>query len=527
MDRQLPIVKELNIEPDVVLIFEKLRREPYSFLLESSMVLRDIGEYSFLGCDPFLIMRSKDDEIEIYREGNVERHTGNQLVKLNELLADFNYTPGHKLFPFNGGAVGFFSYDLGRQIEILPSDALDDLNTPDTCLGFYDIVVVIEHLTKKVYISSTGHPLRGREGLDRAVSRAEELINKIIEPAGSLAHYSHKGGLPQVGVEADIFGDHVCHNDIPEDQTQETLHPFAHPAIPCVALPIAQGGLGIEQLKSNFTPGQYMDAVQRSQDYIRAGDIFEVNITQRFEAPLLEDPWEVYKRLRQTNQAPFSGFLNFGGFQVLSSSPERFVKVQGNRVETRPIKGTRPRGRDLEGDKAYRQELLTSEKDKAELMMIVDLERNDLGKVCEIGSVHVPDLVRLEEYVTVFHLVSTVEGTLLPGKTVCDLLEAAFPGGSITGAPKIRSMEIIEELEKIRRGVYTGSIGYIDFNGDADLNIVIRTIICRNGKAYFQVGGAITIDSDPKSEYYETLDKAKGIMKALGFDKGEINGWRI
>ncbi|HZK18762.1 MAG TPA: aminodeoxychorismate synthase component I [Clostridia bacterium] len=479
MNSPLPIVKKIDVIPNAAWIYERLGREPYSFLLESSMVLKEIGEYSFLGCDPFLVVRASENMIEIERQGNVDCTRGNSLDKLNGILKDLNYTPTHKPFPFNGGAVGFFSYDLGRQIETVPSTAINDLQTPDYCLGFYDLVIIIEHFTGEVYISSTGLPLRGKEGYKRAGHRLNELEN-------------------------------ILANNTPPPNNAPS-----------------PSGCGLDRLKSNFTPEEYIDTVQKVQNYIGAGEILGVNITQRFDTPLTEDSWEVYKRLRQVNGSPFGGYLKFGDFEVLSSSPERFLKVTGSKVETRPIKGTRPRGKDQTEDMKYRQELLKSDKDKEELLMVVEMEKNNLSRVCKEGTVWVPDLIRLEEYPTVFHLVSTVEGELPPNKTICDLLKATFPGGSITGVPKTRSMEIIEELEKIRRGIYTGSIGYIDFNGDADLNIVIRTIICRHGKAYFQVGGAVTADSEPRQEYYETLDKARGLMRALGYSKGELDGWKI
>ncbi len=274
-------------------------------------------------------------------------------------------------------------------------------------------------------------------------------------------------------------------------------------------------------LKSNFSREGYCRAVEKSLEYIAAGDIYQVNISQRFSAELKTGIWELYRRLRHLNPAPFASFLRFPEVSVLSSSPERFLLVEGNRVETRPIKGTRPRGDTAAEDSALKQELINSAKDRAELLMIVDLERNDLGRVCQTGSVKVPELFCLETYATVYHLVSTVTGTLPAGKNVLDLLPAVFPGGSITGAPKIRAMEIIEELEPVRRGIYTGSLGYLDFSGRADLNIVIRTFVIKNNRVYFQVGGGIVADSQPELEYQETLDKARALLDALGIRPGE------
>jgi para-aminobenzoate synthetase component 1 len=268
-------------------------------------------------------------------------------------------------------------------------------------------------------------------------------------------------------------------------------------------------------IRANFTPEEYIKAVDRVREYIAAGDVFQVNLSQRFEANLKVSPYELFRRLRQVNPAPFASYLNFGEVTIASASPERFLKVQGDLVETRPIKGTRPRGRDLAEDESLAQELLHSIKDKAENVMIVDLERNDLGRVCRYGSIKVTELAILETFPTVFHLTSTVVGRLRQGESNIDLLKATFPGGSITGAPKIRAMEIIDELEPTKRSVYTGSIGYLGFDGDIDLNIVIRTFLIKKDKAYFQVGGGIVYDSNPQAEYIETLDKAKALIQAL------------
>jgi para-aminobenzoate synthetase component 1 len=269
-------------------------------------------------------------------------------------------------------------------------------------------------------------------------------------------------------------------------------------------------------LRSSFTHRGYLDAVARVRDYIIAGDIFQANLSQRFEAPLEEDPWPFYRRLREVNPAPFAAYLEFDGVAIASASPERFLQVDPDgRVETRPIKGTRPRGVSPEHDAALSQALHDSAKDRAENLMIVDLLRNDLSRVCLPGSVKVPELFALEGYRTVHHLVSTVTGRLRPGKTATDLLAAAFPGGSITGAPKVRAMEIIAELEPSRRGIYCGSIGYLSLTGAADTSIVIRTIVALGGHAYFSAGGGIVVDSDPEQEYQETLHKARALITAL------------
>jgi para-aminobenzoate synthetase component 1 len=292
-----------------------------------------------------------------------------------------------------------------------------------------------------------------------------------------------------------------------------------HEIEPGPLAPAQPPALGREfpELRSTFSRDEYEAAVRQALEYIRAGDIYQVNISQRFEAACAEDPFDVYLRLRALSPAPFAAFLRFPDCAVLSSSPERFLRYTpgDQRIETRPIKGTRPRGASPEEDEALRRELLASEKDRAENVMIVDLERNDLGRVAEIGSVRVTGLFEAETYATVHHLVSTVEARLAEGRDAVDLLRATFPGGSITGAPKIRSMEIIDELEPVARGVYTGSIGYIRPNGEMDLNIAIRTMVVKDGRAYFSVGGGIVADSEPAAEYQETLDKGAAMARAL------------
>ncbi|MDP2844225.1 MAG: aminodeoxychorismate synthase component I, partial [Acetobacterium sp.] len=267
--------------------------------------------------------------------------------------------------------------------------------------------------------------------------------------------------------------------------------------------------------RGNFTKPEYLKALDAVHEYILAGDIYQTNLTQRFDADLQISPLELYSELRKINPAPFASYIDFGEGQIVSSSPERFILVQGRNIETRPIKGTMPRGKTAEEDAANRETLVNSEKDKAELLMIVDLERNDLGKIAKTGTVKVPELFKLETYQTVFHLVSTVTAELKDDLDAIDCVKATFPGGSITGAPKIRAMEIIDELEPTQRNIYTGSIGYIGFNGDLDLNIAIRTIVCKDGKGYFQVGGGIVWDSDNESEYQETFDKGRALMDAL------------
>lgn len=468
----LPLIERVKTNlpaPEVYCTFKDL---PYSFLLDTGMEVSGLGHHSFAGALPFLVLEAKNGIIRINREGKYRQHRGDPLEMLQRILAEQAFPPVRSDFPFHGGAVGYFSYDLGRHFEKLPEQARDDLVTPDLCLGFYDVFCAVDVRDNSVCLVSTGRPYKGRKAEDWAYRRLQRVKQMLAERPRNFSAVPGKAG----------------------------------------------------SMYRDFDRRGYMRAVQKVIDYIYAGDIFQANLSQRFALDYEGDTWSLYLALRRINPAPFAAYLNFGSFRVLCSSPERFLKVEGSRVETRPIKGTRPRGRTPAEDRELQEELLNSEKDRAELMMIVDLERNDLGRVCQVGSVKVPQLFRLEEYATVFHLVSTVEGILPGDKGVVDVLRAAFPGGSITGAPKIRAMEIIEELEPVRRGIYTGSIGYIGFDGVADLNIVIRTIIAKGKKLYFQVGGGITADSQPAAEYRETIDKARALIRALGLDEAQVVG---
>ncbi len=493
----LPLIERIELPADALACYEALAGRTHSFLLDSSLVMEGLGRYSFLGTDPFLVFRSREYFLELIGRQGRKLVTGHPLAKLKEVLNAYKLALGDFPFPFCGGAVGYFSYDLGRMLERLPARAADDLFLPDLCLGFFDVGILIDQVSKEVYIISTGlpetDPIKARR---RARRRLEEVRNTLFRNFGRSQEKRGPG--------------HAC-RELPGKAFSAGREKSAP-------------GRG---LFCHFDEESYCGIVRRAKEYIRAGDIYQVNLSQRFSLPLPTEPWELYRRLRVINPAPMAAYLDFGDVRVVSASPERFLKVTGKKVETRPIKGTRPRGKSPGEDLRLRNELWNSEKDRAELVMIVDLERNDLGRICQMGSVQVPELFRLEEYATVFHLVSTVTGELPPEKDAVDLLGVAFPGGSITGAPKIRAMEIIEELEPVRRGIYTGSIGYLSFHGDADLNIAIRTIVVKDGWAHFQVGGGITADSDPLAEYRETLDKALALMIALGKEakSGASKSW--
>jgi para-aminobenzoate synthetase component 1 len=487
-----PLIEEVFTPLTAPELFELIKDRPYSFFLDSGMDPQRLGRYSFLGSEPFLVMSSQGSEINLIRGQEHEVQHGNPFDALGKLLEVYKLDHCPAPVPFLGGAVGYFGYDLCHFIERLPSTAIDNLKLPESYFAFYDTIVAFDHLEKKAYLVATGFPeMEEGQRLRRARMRLEEMKDWFC-PSHSVIAVSQSSEQSEGEAKQSRVGDCFVANAPRNDKQNKEI-----------------------MIKSNFTPEEYMKAVNRVREYIAAGDVFQVNLSQRFEADLKIPPYELYKRLRAVNPAPFASYLNFPGVAIVSASPERFLKVQGNLVETRPIKGTRPRGRDSVEDERLAHELTHSTKDRAENMMIVDLERNDLGRVCHYGTVKVTELAILETFPTVFHLTSTVVGRLRRGKSNIDLLKATFPGGSITGAPKVRAMEIIDELEPTKRSVYTGSIGYLGFNEDMDINIVIRTFLIKEGKAYFQVGGGIIYDSDSEAEYMETLDKAKALIQAL------------
>lgn len=458
--RELVFAEVNDISPSQ--LFAVVANKPYSFFLDSAegKYKNRLGRYSFLGWDPFLILKAKANQIQLIRGTKIEQRKGEPFLALREILNRYQIRDiPQDLPPFLGGGVGYLGYDLCHFVEKVPSTAKDDLGLPDVYIAFYDSVFIIDHLYNKIFLSAISFTKK---------IKSKEIFEERLEEAT------------------------LCATRYPLNAKKE----------------------GNYLLDSNFTKSQYLQAVQAAKKYIREGDIYQVNLSQRFHGKLTMAPEMLYQSLRGVNPAPFAGYLNFGQIKVLSSSPERFLKVKGREVQTRPIKGTRPRGDTEKKDKKLAEELLSSIKDRAELIMIVDLERNDLGRICEFGSVKVPELITLEAFPTVFHTVSTIEGRLRQGKDRIDLLKATFPGGSITGAPKIRSMEIIDELEPTTRGIYTGALGYFGFNNTMDLNIVIRTLLVKNEDFYFQVGGGIVADSDPEKEFQETLDKAKALILA-------------
>jgi len=392
---------------------------------------------------------------EIRTDAGVRISPDDPFLLLRELLQPVA-AAGSPL-PFSGGAIGYFGYDLGRRLERLPNLAVDDEQLPELAIGLYDWSVVVDHLERRAWLAAAGR-------VPRTSQQWRELIERFSTPAA-----------------------------------ERTRTPF------CT----------LSAIRSNMTREQYAAAFERIKRYIEDGDCYQVNLAQRFEARASGDPWTAYQALRVMNPAPHAAYLNLPFAQVLSASPERFLQLQEGRVETRPIKGTRPRAGHPRLDAELALELRHSAKDRAENVMIVDLLRNDLAKSCRPGSVRVPRLFEVESFASVHHLVSTVTGELAAGRDALDLLRGCFPGGSITGAPKVRAMQIIEELEPQRRGVYCGAIGYLGFDGNMDLNIAIRTLVLSRGEIRFWAGGGIVADSKLEDEYQETFDKARAMLTLL------------
>jgi para-aminobenzoate synthetase component 1 len=450
---------------------------------------QQLDQYSFLSADPGALVRSKGPRTEIRLADNAWTPvSGDALAIARTLLPLSPVLPVSGLPPFQGGLAGYIGYDWGGVLERLPPTRYDDLAIPDVILGFYDWVIAWDHRIGTAWLISTGLPAAGAERESRARARMDMVRERLGGRTGGRV-----GRM--VGHEMAAAGG------------------VGAPSYPVEGIDAARE-IG---LRSTFTHRGYLDAVRRVRDYIIAGDIFQANLSQRFQTSTSEPLFDLYRRLRRRNPAPFSTYLDFGELAVLSASPERFLRLDEQRrlIETRPIKGTRPRGLGPMHDAALGRALAESQKDRAENVMIVDLLRNDLSRVCRPGSVRVPELFALEHHPTVHHLVSTVVGELEPDADAGDLIRAAFPGGSITGAPKVRAMEIIAELEPTQRGVYCGSIGYISITGAMDTSIVIRTYLALRGQIYFQAGGGIVADSDPELEYRETLDKARGLIETL------------
>lgn len=452
-----PLCAELPYPVDSAALFERIVDEPWSVFLDSGARGQLRGRYDIMAADPGVTLVTTGPTTR------VERRAGGVAVSAADPFALVQAELGVRAepcggLPFVGGAIGYFGYDLARRLERLPAAATDAEQIPEMAVAIYDWAVVTDHDERRCWLVARARDPRTRE-------RWSALYQRLAQPI---------------------------------------------PAVARAAFTVTG------RARANLDAAGYRERLQRIKEYLHAGDCYQVNFAQRFELPAAGDAWPAYCRMRALNPAPFAAWLGHPGVEILSASPERFLRVDAaGRVETRPIKGTRPRAAEAARDQALADELQASPKDRAENVMIVDLLRNDIGRVCRPGSVRVPELFALESFPTVHHLVSTVTGQLAPGQHALDLLRACFPGGSVTGAPKIRAMEIIEELEPHRRGIYCGAIGYVGFDGAMDTNIAIRTLVRSDRRARFWAGGGIVIDSDIEAEYQETFDKAAAMLSLL------------
>lgn len=512
-----PWLLELDPPPDPAAVFQHLAHDPFALFLDSALVTpqlkptakslaaastHPLGRYSFITADPFATLISRGERTEFTQTdtGLTRLSADDPFALLQQhwrayaqpaLASDVN------LPPFQGGVAGYWGYELAHRLENIPfvvQSALSTAPPPDMALGFYDWVLAWDHASPggaRCWLFSSGRPATS-DRLQRAQQRAEQVLALIGRPPSSLPPWLVSPAPP------------IGEGRKPAPRFRVSGHPG---------------------LTSNFSRPAYLAAVRRVLASIAAGDAYQVNLSQQLHLPLTAHPWEHYQQLRRINPAPFAAYFvlppgkeatpgHVGG-AILSASPERFLRVQDGQVETRPIKGTRPRGRTVASDAALRAELAGSAKDQAENVMIVDLLRNDLSKVCQPFSVRTPELFAVESYTTVHHLVSTVVGRLRPGLDAVDLLRACFPGGSITGAPKVRAMQIIASLEPTRRSVYCGALGYLGFDGAFDSSIAIRTAVAGANELSFGVGGGIVADSDPAAEYTATLHKAAGLWRGL------------
>lgn len=444
------VIDELPYQSDSTSLFECIRNEPYAVFLDSGRPYSSQGRFDIIAAAPSKLLRCQKGESEVvdHRGRVLTRNLGDPFAVLQKHFEPISLFVNH---PFIGGAIGYFAYDLGRSLVPLPSKTQDFMNLPEMLLGLYDWAVVVDHSERRTVL---------------------------------------------IGLAA-------------EDDRQASQFAAVHTRLrTCQPAREAEGEfVAVGNLRANMSRDEYLRKFAAVLEHIRAGDCYQVNLAQRFSVPMRGDPWQGYKQLRPINPAPFSAYMECGDFVLMSISPERFLRLQANHVTSCPIKGTRPRSAEYQVDYQSAEALRKSSKDRAENLMIVDLLRNDISQCCRTGSVRVSQLFAVESFANVHHLVSTIEGDLLPGHNACDLLRACFPGGSITGAPKRRVMEIIESLEPDRRSVYCGAIGYLSRHGDMDLNVAIRTAVYHQGTLHFYAGGGIVADSQGEDEYQETLSK--------------------
>ena len=474
----VPVVKSVSADllTPVSAFLAIAEKEPHAFLLESVERGEKIGRYTFLGVRPYMRLRARGSAIEIERGRRLERRLGNVFQAVKELLAEHRPAAVPGIPPFAGGAVGYFSYDVVRQLENIGEHAADDLSLPDCELMFFDRLLAFDHLRHQIHIVAAADVLREspRQAYDRAVRDIAALERKLAAGLRSMTWRK-----------------------------------------------ASEGKAGKLKIHAATSRPQFLRSVERCKEYIAAGDIFQVVLSQRLDFVPGIEPFDLYRALRQVNPSPYLYFLRMGETQICGSSPEMLVRVTGRKLEYRPIAGTHPRGRDEAEDLRLEQAMRNDEKERAEHVMLVDLGRNDLGRVSEYGSVKVKDLMFVEKYSHVMHLVSALEGTLRKDLSALDAFAACFPAGTLSGAPKVRAMQIIEELEPVRRGIYGGSVLYADFAGNLDSCIGIRTLLMQGKHAYLQAGAGIVADSNPASEFDESMNKARAVLRAVEVGRGE------
>ncbi|MFX3633480.1 MAG: anthranilate synthase component I [Candidatus Pristimantibacillus sp.] len=472
----IPIVRYMMADTETpIRLFQHFAEEKHAFLLESVEGGVKWARYSFIGTDPFMMLYGKNGTMVLEKNGEVQHFDDKPIELLKAHLRSYRSPSIPNLPPFTGGAIGFFGYDLLQYYEKLPAHRIDDLQMNDLQFMFCDQVIVFDHFKQQLQIIGNVHIPQA--ATDAAIKEAYEQATAKIE--ATIERLQQKVTVPvTAGTSIDLDPD-------------------------------------LGDVQSNLTKEQFIANVEKSKEYIRAGDIFQVVLSQRFSIETDIDPLHVYRVLRTMNPSPYMYYLKMDDEVIVGTSPEALVKVNGDKVETRPIAGTRPRGASPEEDKALELELLADEKERAEHLMLVDLGRNDIGRVSEFGSVHCDSFMEVERYSHVMHIVSNVSGKLREDKDFYDAFLSCLPAGTVSGAPKLRAMQIIAELENEARGAYAGAIGYLGFGGSLDTCITIRTIIFKNGKAYVQSGAGIVWDSVPESEYQETVNKAKALLKAI------------
>ncbi|MDQ1910921.1 anthranilate synthase component I family protein [Paenibacillus sp. GD4] len=491
----LPLVIKHSLPQDRLISWQRAWEEASteSFVLESGKG----GRYTFLGLKASSVIRGTDRRAAISdSDGTLSMADGKPLDLVKEWMAPYRSPRVEGAPKWIGGCIGFWGYDVIRTIEKLPSQAKADLPVPDYAFLRVDELWVLDHQENQLYCA-VHHANQPETGPDEERLRGQyELALQQAQRMKEL--WDRLAGIQSDRAAQEAYQDKL--ESVAKDRMQIDVE-------------------SIPGIVPDFTKESYMAAVRRIQEYIGAGDVFQVNLSVRQHKKLSQSPEEIYEWLRVVNPSPYMGLLRFGDFHLVSGSPELLVQLERGKVRTRPIAGTRPRGRNEEEDRELANELILHEKERAEHIMLVDLERNDLGRISNYGTVRVKDFMVIEYYSHVMHIVSEVEGELAPGKDAYDVIAATFPGGTITGAPKIRTMQIIEELEPVRRGPYTGSIGWIDYNGDMEFNIVIRTLVAAGDTGYVQAGAGIVIDSVPEREYIESINKAKAMWKAIQYSE--------